>query len=282
MKLISNYRCVIGEGPIWNETEGRLYYTNGLNNEICMLDVYTGKLDIRNVGTCISAFAFTKDNRLIVSKSDGVFILKNDNSTELLYDTEKYKIKLANDMKVGPDGKIYVGTQAEKRAGISDKVDGKLYSIDSKGNVKVLLDNLMLSNGLEWSIDERFFYHTDSYTQTIKEYSYDKEKGDIKFTGRVVDVAGVDGFTVDQDNNILVACWACGHIAVIDTKKLKITSYIDVPAGIPTSCSFAGRNMELLTVVTANYDTDIIKDVNAGFTFGYKPSVGGRKPYLFG
>ena len=88
---------------------------------------------------------------------------------EALYDTSKYNILYANDMKVGPDGRIYVGTQSSKRYGVSDKIDGKLYSIDSSGEVRVLLDGLILSNGLEWSMDEKRFYHTDSDTHMIKE-----------------------------------------------------------------------------------------------------------------
>ncbi len=95
---------------------------------------------------------FSKNNELIVSTDDGVFILNGDNTTSPIYHTDKFDIKYCNDMKVGPDGRIYVGTQSSKRKGVSDKTDGKLYSIDKNGNVCVLLDNLILSNGLEWSM----------------------------------------------------------------------------------------------------------------------------------
>ncbi len=283
MDIICKHRCIIGEGPVWNEKEKRLYFTNGMGNEICMLDIYTGELQIRPVDIGVAAFAFTEDNRLIVSRcDDGVFILNEDNTTQKLYDTSEIKISLANDMKVGPDGRIYVGTQSGKRAGLSDKTDGKLYSIDKDGNVRVLIDNIILSNGLDWSMDEKYFYHTDSDTNIIKEYTFDKESGDLEFTGRAVEVEGVDGFTVDRDNNILAACWGPGHIAVIDTDEFKIKSYIDVPAKSPASCGFAGENMELLAIVTASYNTDIRNDPNAGFTFIHKTGKKGRKPYLFG
>ena len=282
MKIISNKRCVIGEGPVWNEKEGLLYYTNGMEKEICMLDVYTGELKIRPVEIGVAAMAFTKDNRLIVSRHDGVFILNKDNTREKLYDVTKTKIRFANDMKVGPDGSIYVGTQSGRRAGISDKIDGKLYRIDKTGNVHILLENLGLSNGLEWSIDEKYFYHTDSDTHTIKEYSFDKISGNIEFTGRMVKVEGVDGLTINRNNDILAACWGKGHIAVVDTTEFKIKSYIDIPAGIPASCAFSGNNMEFLAVVTACFGADTQTDVNAGFTFVCETNDCGRTPYLFG
>ena len=280
--LICKHRCKIGEGPIWNEKERKLYYTNGLGNEIVMLDVYTGEFEVRPVDVGIAAFAFTKNNDLIVSRSDGVFILNEDNSVKELYDTQKVKISFANDMKTGPDGRLYVGTQSGKWAKTSDQLDGKLYSIDKDGNVRVLLDDMILSNGLDWSVDEKYLYHTDNITKIIKEYYFDKISGDIEYTGRQVEVIGVDGFTVDKNNNILAACWGQGHIAVIDTKSFKIQSYIEIPAKIPASCGFAGDNMELFAVVTASYHADIKKDFNAGFTFVFESDIGGRKPYLFG
>lgn len=282
MKIINDKRCIIGEGPIWNDKERLLYFTNACGgNEICMLDVYTGKLNVCPVDVGVVAFAFDKDNCMIVSRKDGVFILSG-NTAQSLYDTSKYNILYANDMKVGPDGRIYVGTQSSKRKGVSDKTDGKLYSIDKAGNVKVLLDNLLLSNGLDWSMDEKRFYHTDSPTKTIKEYYFDKSTGDITFTGREIRVPGVDGFTIDCNDNILAACWGTGHIAVVDTETMKIKEYIKVPCNIPASCAFAGEDMEYLVIVTASYGSDLNIDLNAGFTYSHKWIAGGRKPYIFG
>lgn len=280
MNIICEKRCVIGEGPIWNEKEQKLYFTNGMGNEICILDISSGKMEIRDFGC--AAFCFDKNNRLIVSTENGVFFLNEDNITSPIYDTEKYNLKYCNDMKVGPDGRIYVGTQCGKRIGVTEQIDGKLYSIDKYGNVCVLLDNLILSNGLEWSMDEKRFYHTDSDTQIIKEYDFDKEKGTITYTGRQVEVAGVDGFTIDQNDFLYVACWGQGHIAVVDTSEMRIVNYIDVPAKIPASCAFAGNDMNSLIVVTATLGADLEKDENAGCTFVKQMKVGGRKPYLFG
>lgn len=282
MKLVCRKRCIIGEAPIWNVKENLMYFTNGFGNEICMLNIYTGELKVRQVDGGAAAMAFDKENRLIISRADGVFYLKDDNSMEPLYDSSRYSILYANDMKVGPDGRIYVGTQSGKRCGASDKVDGKLYSIDASGEVRVLLDRLILSNGLEWSMDEKRFYHTDSDTHTIKEYNFDKVTGDISFTGRQVRVEGVDGFTIDCEDRILAACWGKAHLAVIDTQSMELIRYIPTPANIPASCGFVGRDMEYLAVVTASYQADVTKDTNAGFTYLHKYHIGGRKPYLFG
>jgi sugar lactone lactonase YvrE len=281
MQVFDKKRCIIGEGPIWNEKENLLYYTNAMGMEICMLDVYTGEVKVRTVKKDVAAIAFDKNNRLIVSRPDGVFILNKDDTVEELYDSAKHTILYANDMKVGPDGRIYVGTQSGRRKGVSTKTDGKLYSIDNDGNVSVLLNNLILSNGLEWSIDEKRFYHTDSDTGIIKEYDFDKRNGEISFTDRQVKVPGVDGFTVDKNDNLLVACWGYGHVAVVDTNNMQIKDYIKMPAKICASCGFAGEKMDLLAITTASYKADLGNDENAGFTFAEKMSFEGRKPYIF-
>lgn len=281
MDIISRKRCIIGEGPAWNEKEGKLYFTNGGGKEICILDIKTGEIEIRKLEVNVAAIAFTEDNRLIVSREDGVFILNEDNSVSKLYDTEKTKITYGNDMKVGPDGRIYVGTMSGKRKGVSDKVDGKLWSIDKCGNVKLVLDNLSLSNGFDWSMDEKRFYHTDSDMGIIKEYNFDKTDGRAEFSGRTVKVPGVDGLTIDKDDRLYAACWGSSHIAVIDTKSMEITDYIPVSAEAPASCAFAGEDMDNLVVVTASYDQDIEKDPNAGYTFIEKLNTKGRKPYIF-
>ena len=283
MIILSEKRCNIGEGPIWNEREMRLYYTNGAGgNELCIYDPKEERLTIRALPVGVAAYAFTKENALIVSHAGGVDILNPDNTLTPLYDKTRYDIRYANDMKVGPDGRIYVGTMSKKRKGVSEEIDGKLYSIDAGGNVRILLDGLRLSNGMEWSLDEKRFYHTDSDTGIIKEYFFDKASGNIEYTGRKVHVPGVDGFTIGMDGCLYVGCWGQGHIAVVDTKDMVLARTIETPAKIPTSCGFMGEKMDCLAVTTADYGSDLAEDPNAGFTIVQKMNVTGRMPYLFG
>lgn len=281
MQIISREKCIIGEGPIWNSFNNKLYQVNGAN-EILEIDLISQNVTVRKLDFSVAAIAFTKKGEMLVSCRNGAFILESDNSLRPVYDLNKYEIKYGNDAKVGPDGRFYIGTQSSKRVGASYKVDGKLYSVDKNGEVKILLDNLLLSNGFDWSMDEKRFYHTDSDTNVIKEYNFDKKSGEISFTGRQIFIKGVDGFTVGENDFLYVACWGQGHIAVIDTKDMQLKKYIEVPANIPASCAFAGENMDKLVVVTASLYADAKIDINAGFTFICDMETKGRKPYLFG
>lgn len=282
MEILSNRPCVIGEGPIWNEKNGLIYHVNGYGpNEICIINPKTKELTVRKLPFGVAAIAFSEKGEMIVSCENGAFILNDDNTTKPLYDPNII-IKNGNDAKVGPDGRLYIGTQSSKRKGDGDQIDGKLYSIDKDGKVKILLDGLILSNGFDWSMDEKRLYHTDSDTGIIREYNFDKESGEVTPTGRNVEVAGVDGITIDQNDLLYVACWGYSHIAVVDTANMQIKEYIDIPTRIPASCCFAGEDMNKFVVVTSTLGIDLEKDEKAGFTFRSNIGAKGRKPYLFG
>ena len=282
-QILKNHRCIIGEGPVWNEKEQRLYFTNVSGGyEMCIFSPETDELHIRSLPLDVSAYAFSAKGEIIISHAGGVDILNDDSSLSPLYDKEKYKIDFANDMKVGPDGAIYVGTQSRRRKGLSDDVDGRLYRISSDGKVKILIEGLLLSNGMDWSIDESRFYHADTDTEIIKEYFFDKKSGDIEFTGRQVCIPGVDGFTIGLDNRLYIGCWGKGYIAVVDTETMQLEKEIKIPAKIPTSCCFMGKNPDILAITTASRTADIESDENAGFTMLTKVGTKGRLPYLFG
>ncbi len=288
MKCICDHRCVIGEGPIWNAREQKLCFVDGMKyhttgcGDIFTLDLKTGLWEVRHLPFAAAALAFDTQGRMLVSTEDGVFCLEEDNRRTPIYDTDRYSIRWGNDMKVGPDGRIYVGTQSGKRKGVSDKTDGALYSIDKYGKVRKVLDGLILSNGMEWSMDGKRFYHTDSDTGFIREYDFDAASGTVAPTGRSIFLPGVDGFTMDRQDHILATQWGPGCVAVIETKTMAITKTIPAPTRQTASCGFAGENLDELIVVTASFDPPADGDDGYGKTFSLHWPIGGRAPFLFG
>ena len=154
MEILSKIPCLIGEGPIWCEFDKMVWQVNGYGrNEIFGINLESGETTLRKLSFGVAAMAFSQEGEMLISTLEGAFKLNPDGSRTPLYDTEKDEIKYGNDAKVGPDGRFYIGTQSSKRMGIGDKIDGKLYSINKYGNVKILLDGLILSNGFYWSMD---------------------------------------------------------------------------------------------------------------------------------
>ena len=282
MKLLTQKRCTIGEGPIWNEREGLLYFVNGIENEICTYDPERDILKAYPQEIGVAAIAFSKDGRMLITRRDGALFLDlSTGKTSPMYD-ESIQIKYANDAKVGPDGCFYVGTQSEFRLGISDKIDGKLYRITPEGEVTILLDGLILANGMDWSPDERFFYLADTGAKKVREYEFEKQTGDVTLTGREVHVSGADGLTVDQDGTIFVASWGKSCIVSIDPEAMQIKETIPLSTKAPASCAFFGKEMNQLVITTATLGIDTDTDRNAGYLMIKTMHTQGRLPYLFG
>jgi sugar lactone lactonase YvrE len=62
-----------------------------------------------------------------------------------------------------PDGRFYCGSMAyDQRPGA-----GALYRLDPDGSVRVVLENVTISNGLEWSPDGSRAYYNDTPTHRI-------------------------------------------------------------------------------------------------------------------
>lgn len=90
MKVLSDKRCVIGEGPVWNEFDNKLYHVNGYGaNEICCIDLATGENIVRKLNFGVVAIGFTRKGELLISCNDGAFVLNDDDTRMPLYDREK-------------------------------------------------------------------------------------------------------------------------------------------------------------------------------------------------
>jgi sugar lactone lactonase YvrE len=76
-----------------------------------------------------------------------------------------------------PDGRFYCGSMAyDQRPGA-----GALHRLDPDGSVRLVLENVIISNRLEWSPDDFRAYYNDTPTQRTEVYDYYGESG---LTGR--------------------------------------------------------------------------------------------------
>jgi sugar lactone lactonase YvrE len=74
MKQLTQKRCIVGEGPIWNDREELLYFVNGIDNEICTYDPATDTIKSYPQAVGVAAIAFSKDGRMLVTRADGAFL----------------------------------------------------------------------------------------------------------------------------------------------------------------------------------------------------------------
>lgn len=67
----------------------------------------------------------------------------------------------------------------ETAQGVRARQQGALYTLFPDHSVIKQLDHLDISNGLDWSLDHRTFYHIDSLAYAVHSFSYDVCTGKI-------------------------------------------------------------------------------------------------------
>ena len=180
VESIGNPICHIAECPVWNDTDKALYWTDILEKRIWKYCPPSGAVQIEWEGDLmVGGFAFTKTNDLVMCTHEGVYRLSRPDGDgpsqpELLFDIPMANDERFNDITTDPRGRIFAGTLTKRRAG------GTLYRLQNGEAPTPVLKDIGASNGMTFSPDLRYFYHTDSEARTITRYDYDPETGDIE------------------------------------------------------------------------------------------------------
>ena len=257
----------LAECPIWNAEDMALYWTDILNGEIWRYDVQTGKTRLYWKGKMlVGGFAFTPEGDIILCSDKGIFRLSKSVKVqlaakpELLFNIPFDAGERFNDITTDPSGRILAGTKR------NDLKNGKLYMIERGKSPEIILKNIHISNGMTFSMDKKYFYHTDSRPCTITRYRYDHGTGHISspeiFYQGNSSSGFPDGITLDSMDCLWVAFWGASCVRRISTDG-KVMEEIMIPAIQPSSVMIGGENMKELYITTAcEGGTDISKGLD--------------------
>lgn len=282
---IGNPICRLAECPIWNDTEKVLYWTDIPARRLWRYDPHNGDIRMESEGDLvIGGFAFTGDNDIVLCTDRGVYkLIRPANSLHQLIEIPMANDERFNDITTDPCGRILAGTLTERRK------EGLLYRLERGKTPVVILHDIGTSNGMTFSLDHKYFYHTDSHVRTITRYDYDLTSGDIKnphivYRGQKRD-GSPDGITMDSEGFIWIACYRGGKIIRIDDKG-NIVEELSIPAAQPSSVMFGGNDLNALFITSASQGaTDPTKGVDnrgrylGGEVFRTVPGVTGRKEW---
>jgi len=242
----------LGEAPIWHSDEAKLYWVDILHPAIYRFDPVTGVNEICEPNKLVSAVLIGADGSKRVASQDGIESL-NFETAELhpYVDPESGVTQnRLNDAKTGPGGSIWVGSMRLD----ASKPSGSLYRIAGDGEVLRKEGDITVSNGLDWSPDQRTFYFVDTIPGSI--YAYDFETGCGELTNKRVLVnipeseGRPDGLCVDADGGIWCAIWDGWRVNRY-TPDGKLDRSIDLPVPRPTSVAFGGPNLDTLYITSA-------------------------------
>lgn len=266
--------ALIGEGPVWEESEQMLLFVDIIGQKIHRWSPVTNQIQSVETGDMVG-FAVPRASGGYVAGVGRRFVAvdwSTQTTTSLVEIDEDKPTNRLNDGKVDPIGRLLAGTMGvEERPGVFQKQQGSLFTLNSDLKVTKHFNQVDISNGLDWSLDQRTFYYIDSLSLNVDAFDYDINTGNIS-NRRVVyhmeEGEGLpDGMTLDAEGRLWVACYNGGRVIHIDPSTGVRLQTISLPVTKITSCCFGGLDYADLYVTSASLGVDQSEQPLAGGTF---------------
>lgn len=156
---------------------------------------------------------------------------------------------------------------------------GRLYRLDSDGSITQVLDEVGLPNGMDISLDRRWFYFTDTGNDRIYRFEYDEATGELSgretFHNFTDESGSPEGITIDSEEYVWSACWGGGRLARYDPTDVEVAS-VEFPARKVSSMTFGGPRYGDAYVTTALTDGPRKNEGDgAGALFRFAPDAVG-------
>jgi len=283
--------CHLGECPVWHMAHQKLYWTDILERRLWVYDPRTRESRRFWEGSHrVGGFAFTRNRGMVMCTDTGVYLLdagefgKVDGRTRKIVDVPMDPDDIFNDITVDPKGRIFGGVMRQ------DNTDGTLYRIEKGKAPEPVIRGVCCPNGMTFSMDEKWFYHTDSVTCTITRYAYDADTGAISdpavfYQGSEAE-GQPDGITLDLGDHVWAAFWGASVIRRLDPSGRAVLE-IPVPAKQPSSVMFGGKHLTDLYITTAAESAaDLEKGLDSngiflgGPVYRYPTAFKGRPEWL--
>jgi L-arabinonolactonase len=251
IRLLINGHNNLGEGPLWDVAEQKLYWIDSLGRSIFRIDAEGGGLKQWAVPGDIGSMALRERGGAILSLHNGFhsFDFETGKAT-LIHDPEPgLDQNRINDGKVDRRGRFVAGSMHRPES----EGAGSLYVLDTDLSVRRLDDGIICSNAPAFSPDGRTLYFADSVRRLIYAYDYDLDRGAVSnkrlFVSTEQDPGAPDGGTVDADGCVWSAQILAGRI-VRYTPAGKVDRIVEFPVATLTSVMFGGPNLDILYVTT--------------------------------
>lgn len=281
---VADVHAVLGEGPVWVEREQALYWVDIHGRLIHRRAFADGALTRWETPWRIGSLQPREGGGFISGTDQGLALIEPElgRFDQFANPEPDLPTNRFNDGKVDRQGRFWAGTMDD-----SEKAAlGALYRIDPDLGWTRIDDGYRVCNGPAFSPDGRTLYHTDSARQVI--YAFDLDEGGNAANRR--DFARFeagqgypDGMTVDSEGCLWVAFWDGWCLRRLSPGG-DILSTLELPVQRPTSCAFAGPDLDHLFITSARVgldDGDLAGQPQAGGLFLARPGPRGVAETLF-
>lgn len=280
VRIVADFACECGEGPLWHPSEKKLYWTDIPTGRLFRYDPATDEAEQVYEGRPVGGFTLQADGSLLLFRDQGNVVVwqPGDGGGEItrtiVEEIPDERGTRFNDVFADPEGRVYCGTMP-----LPDVRPGRLYRLDADGSYQVLLEGIGVANGMGLTPDGSGLYFTDTRARTIWLFDYDRATGNITNQRPFIEVpegeGGPDGMTVDAQGEIWSARWGGAGVYHYDAAG-QLKAKIDLPAEQITSIAFAGEDLSDAYVTSAGAHQKPDTGEHAGALFHLRPGVAGQ------
>jgi sugar lactone lactonase YvrE len=251
-----------GEGPVWSPRWGGLRFVDMLDGDVLTLRE-DGEVDGRNVGKVAAVVRPRRGGGAVIGVERGFVLEEPDGTLTRLPDLWTHDRVRMNEGGCDPDGRFYCGSMAYDQTPGA----GTLYRLDPDLAVHRVLEDVTVSNGLEWSPDGDRAYYNDTATHRVSLFDYDLDTG-LTDRRTFVDLSDghPDGLTVDAEGGVWVALFGDGAVHRYAPDGT-LDAVVEVPARQVTACTFGGEALDRLFITTSRENLEPDDDPLAGALF---------------
>ena len=250
-ELFLDAKALLGEGPVYHEEDGLLYWVDIDGRKIHKTNIVTAQDSVIETPSRPGVIRFSKNDVLYAGLEDGFYRYENG---KFVMDTPlpaKERMR-SNDGGCDPRGRMWLGTME-----LSTKQDAASLYVIEKGNLREVLPKATISNGLCYSPDLKYMYYIDTPTGWLWRFDYDVETGNISNRTPWIDYreepGNFDGMTIDSQGQLWIAHCGGGLVTAWDPISKTKQGEIPIPAKSVTCCTFGGPDYDQLFITTATF-----------------------------
>ncbi|GLR10595.1 gluconolactonase [Mixta theicola] len=276
----------LGECPLWSTAEQALWFVDILAPAIHRFDPKSGEHRVFPQQEEVGCIGLRREGGLVAAMRSGVWFIDPQGKPERKVADNPGEASKSrfNDGRVDPFGRFWCGSLWEPQ----DRNGAKLCRLDKNLQLQVIDEDIKISNGLAFSPDRRWIYHSDTPNHIIWRYPLDPvtgENGKRELFRRFSDGLMPDGAAVDAEGFYWSALFDGGRIVRIDPNTAEIVDEIPVPVRWPTMVAFGGDDLKTLYITSSRENRtaeELAQYPWSGSVFAVRMPVAGQPEPLFG
>lgn len=241
---------ILGETPLWCDRSRKLWWIDIDGRLHQSFDPATGAHHVSS-HECqfLGSQALTADGSHLLAHDLALHHRSADASAHVI-EVECGPDNRLNDGRVDARGRLWIGTMDNQL----HRPNGALYRVSGDGGVTRMFGDVIVTNGIAFSPDNRTLYFTDTRRYRSWMFDFDLDDGVIRNRRLFADYSASgerpDGACVDVDGGLWTAFFSGGRVARYRPDG-QIDTIIPLPATNPTCLCFGGNDLRTLYVTSA-------------------------------